>query len=657
MRGMIRKIVLGISMAAVLFTSIPVPAHAEAKSVDILFIHDLHSYLDGYTSADRETGENQPTGGVARMKTVIDRKKAENPDTLLLDGGDISMGTLYQTLVQTEAVELRMLGRLGFDATTFGNHDFDYGSEPLADMYRVAAASDDPKLAFIVNNIDWTSDNAGSREIYEALQEYGLYQYIVLNRNGVKIAITGTLGVDAINCAPRCELTWLDPVEYTKQAVETIKAKENPDMIICLSHSGVDDDPEKSEDEILAKEVPDLDVIISGHTHTVLDEPRIVGNTTIASCGCYGYYLGSCQFEQNADGRWTCTDYENIELDDSVPEDPDILASLDEFSEHIDDQYTNNYGYDSDEVVAVNNITFESVDDMYFVHTEHRLGNYMSDAYRYAVNTTPSGKEHPADIGVCPSGTVRDTYYEGEITAADIFRSFSLGSGADGSVGYPIISLYLTGAELRNVAEIDATVSDLMTSARLYFSGLCLKFNPHRMVLNKTEDCWLTAGIKSDERVEIEDDKLYRVVTDLYSGEMLGQVNSMSYGLLAVVPKDENGVPYENLEDAIVYKADGSELKTWEALAMYMESFDRGADGEPRFDAYYAETHGRKVVDESRSLSSLLSSPNKFFFMIVGAVLVVILLIVLIVLLIVKLIKVIVRSVKKKRNAQSEKKE
>ncbi len=647
MKQMVRRIITAILAIMTLLTAMPVPVHAEAKSVDIMFIHDMHSYLDGYTTMDRFTGENKQIGGVARMKTAIDRQKAKNPDTLLLDAGDIAMGTLYQTLFETDAVEIRMLGRLGFDATTFGNHDFDYGSKPLADMFRAATASGDPRPAFVVNNIDWNSDNAGAQDIYAALQEYGLDRYVVVNKGGVKIAITGSLGIDAINCAPRCELNWLDPVEYCKQTVAEIKEKENPDMIICLSHSGVDPDPSKSEDEILATAVPDIDVIISGHTHTVLDEPIIVGNTTIASCGCYGYYIGNLRFEQNGNGRWNCAYYNNQELDSSIPEDPQILEDLKMFSDNIDSKYMNQYGYDANQVIAVNDIPFDSVDDMYFVHTEHRLGNYMSDAYRYAVNTTPSGKEHLADVGVTPSGTIRDTYYIGEITAADVFRSFSLGSGPEGTVGYPIISLYLTGKELKTVSEVDASVSDLMTSARLYFSGLSFEFNPHRMILNKVKDTWLTDGIASDGRVEIEDDRLYRVVTDLYSGEMLGQVNSMSFGLLAVVPKDENGVPYENLEDAIVYKADGTELKTWESLAMYMQSFDQNADGIPQFDSYYAETHNRKVVDDSRSIGSILSSPNKFFFMIIGIVLVVILIIVLLVVLVIKIVKAIRKAVKK----------
>ena len=91
----------------------------ESEGVQILFTHDMHSRLDEFKS------EEEMIGGVARLKTAIDAKKAENDATFVLDGGDFSMGTLFQTIFETQAAELTMLGRLGYDATTFGNHEFD----------------------------------------------------------------------------------------------------------------------------------------------------------------------------------------------------------------------------------------------------------------------------------------------------------------------------------------------------------------------------------------------------------------------------------------------------------------------------------------------------------------------------------------------------
>ena len=218
-----------------------------------------------------------------------------------------------------------------------------------------------------------------------------------------------------------------------------------------------------------------------------------------------------------------------------------------------------------------------------------------------------------------------------------VYNSFSLGTGKDGLAGYPLISAYLTGKELKTVAEVDASISDFMTIARLYCSGMNFTYNPHRMILNKVTDCYLTG--KDGEREEIQDDKLYHVVTDLYTGRMLGSVLDKSYGLISIVPKDKNGNSIENLEDYAVM--DGKkELKAWAAIAEYMQSFeDTDKDGIANVPEYYETTHGRKVVDESRNVIDLVKNPNKFSVMIVGIVLVLILIIILLVVLIRKLIK------------------
>ena len=157
------------------------------------------------------------------------------------------------------------------------------------------------------------------------------------------------------------------------------------------------------------------------------------------------------------------------------------------------------------------------------------------------------------------------------------------------------------------------------------------------MILNKVTDCYLTDA--DGERVEIQDDKLYHVVTDLYTGQMLGSVMDMSYGLLEITPKDKDGNPIENLEDQAIMEGD-KELKAWDAIARYMQSFDdTDGNGIPNVPEYYETTHGRKVVDDSRNIIDLVKNPNKFSVMIVGIVLVLILIIVLLVVLIRKLIK------------------
>jgi hypothetical protein len=268
--------------------------------------------------------------------------------------------------------------------------------------------------------------------------------------------------------------------------------------------------------------------------------------------------------------------------------------------------------------------------DLGTLHTELNLGSIIADAYAYAVDNADTGDDAPVMVAVAPAGTIRDTYPLGNITVENVFNSFSLGIGEDGIPGYPLINVYLTGEELKLVAEIDSSISDLMTTARLYTAGLYWHYNPNRMLLNKATEVFLID--RDGNRIELEDDKLYRVVTDFYSSQMLGGVTDMSFGLLSLVPKYADGTPIERYENAVI-KVDGKELKAWQAIAQYMQSFeDTDGDGTPNVPQTYASAEGRKVVEESTKLGDLLKNPNKFFFMIIGIVLVLILIIVLIIL-------------------------
>lgn len=623
-----------------LMTGMQVWAKTEPKQLDILFTHDTHSHLNSFTTI--VNGEKKEAGGFAKLKTLINEHKKVNPDTLVLDGGDFSMGTLIQTVYDTEAAELRMLGQIGCDVTTLGNHEFDYQSKGLADMLNVAKNSGDTVPSLVLCNVDWDAMeeaglSEGQKQIQSAFEKYQVRDYVVVQKGNIKIAVLGVFGKDALVCAPTCELVWKDPVKAAKQTVEKIKKKEKVDMIACVSHSGTWDDADKSEDEILAKEVPDIDLIISGHTHSQLDKPIQHGNTYIVSCGEYGKNLGTISMTQKDDGRWKATSYELIPVSDEVNPDETTQAKIDALMDTVDINYLAKFGYTRKEVLAENDIEFNSLDEMGTKHEELNLGDIISDAYVYAVENSDNYDGDPVDVAVVPSGTVRDTYAKGEITVESVYNSFSLGIGKDGLVGYPLISAYLTGKELKLVAEIDASISDFMTIARLYCSGLNFNFNPHRMILNKVTDCYLTG--QDGKREEIQDDKLYHVVTDLYTGQMLGSVMDISYGLLSIIPKDKEGNPIEDLEEYAIME-ENQELKAWVAIARYMQSFDdTDGDGIANVSEYYATTHGRKVVENSRNLVQLLKNPNKFFMLMIGIITVAVLIVLLLIFFIRKVLR------------------
>ena len=634
----ILSLVLCVVLSFGLFAGF-VSADETEKSVDVMFVHDTHSHLNPFATV--EDGTTQILGGFAKLKTLINEQKAKNPDTLLLDAGDFSMGTLIQAVYEEEASEIRMLGELGIDVATLGNHEFDYKASGIANMMNNAVASGDPIPAMVLCNVDWegmeakglTDDQAMLKAAFDNI---GMKDYVMVEKNGVKIAVLGIIGIDSIACIPNPPLDFIDPVEAVKATVAHIKANEEADMIVCVSHAGTWEDEEKSEDEILAKNVPELDLIISGHTHTKLDEAIVHGSTYIVSVGEYGKYLGNLNLTQNSDGRWTLNRYEPITVGENIVPDPATQDKVNALMDMVDSKYLEQFGLTKDEILCENDVEFCPQSDLSEKHTELNLGSIIADSYTYAAEQI-LGKGTVA-ASVAPSGTIRDSYPLGNITTEIVFNSFSLGIGEDGIPGYPLIGVYLTGAELKTAAEIDSTVSDLMTTARLYTDGLYWHYNPNRMLLNKATDVFLVNG--DEQREELVDDQLYLVVTDFYSSQMLGNVTKMSYGLLSIVPKFADGTPIERYEDAVLKDADGNELKAWTAIANYMKSMeDTDGNGIPNMDEKYAKEEGRKVVEDSKNILDLVKNPNKFFFIIIGLIVVVIAIFVGIILLIRKVVK------------------
>lgn len=627
-----------------------VQAAKEGQEIHVVFTHDLHSHLESFwTELD---GEEQELGGFARLKTFVDEARAEDEGTLVLDGGDFSMGTLYQTVYESQAAELRMLGFLGVDVTTMGNHEFDYRTVGLNHMLQSAIKSKDALPNFVLCNVDWEatledSSREGHKDLVQlkdTFQEYGIQDYVMLEKNGIRIAVVGVFGRDALACAPTCQLIFQDPVEAVKETVASIKEKEEADMIVCVSHGGTWEEESQSEDEILAKEVPELDLIISGHTHSTLSQPIVHGDTAIVSCGEYGMRAGKLTLTQKSDGRWSVTDYQVPGMTADISEDEEALNKIRELGATIDSDYLAQFGYTQEQVLIYNPWKNPQLRDIYAQHQERPYCNLLSDSYLYALNRLPQYEEKPVQVAVVPTGVIRDVFAENSnLRVADVFNVFSLGIGADGVPGYPLVDVYLTGRELKTAAEVDASISPMMDTAQLFISGLSYTYNPHRLILNKVTDITLM-DLKGNVE-ELEDDKLYRVVADLYSGQMLSAVSDKSFGILSITPKDANGNVIEDLEQHIVHDQEGREVKAWASVAQYLQYLS--AEHEGQIPEYYKESHGRKIVEDDSSIGALIRHPNKIAIAIVAILLAVILILVLILVLIVRLIK---RRRRKKRS-------
>lgn len=616
-------LVMLLALALSLSVSQVWAADETAEEITILYTHDMHSSF-----LPKEGPDGHSRGGYARLKTLIDEQKEEHPNALVLDGGDFSMGSLFQTAYSTSALELRAMGQMGYDVTTFGNHEFDYRASGLADMLYAAVDSGDPLPAIVDANYLPPQED---EETWDALYTYGVQDYRILERGGVPYVIFGITGVDSDECAPMSGMELHDPVETAKRVVKEATEKcqtaygEDP-VIICLSHSGTEKG--KGEDYELAQKVDGIDVIISGHTHTTLEQPIEVHDTYIVSAGENSKNLGVLTLTRTQDGV-ELKDSRLVPVDERVPEDPEMAAWIEEAKSQVEQDYLADFDLEFDQVLVDNPYQFDTVDEVYDTQHESTLGNLLADAYYWAGN---QASQDPVDVALTASGVIRDTFPKGPITVSQVFNVASLGIGADGVPGYPLISVYLTGKDLKNAIEVDASVPPLMSAAQLFYSGVGYSFNTNRMIFDKVDYAVLMreGGITEP----IVDDQLYHVVTGLYIGQMLGAVESSTFNILTVTPRDAQGNPIDisQLEDYILHDDEGNEVKEWYAIASYLKSMG----GE--MDQKYGQTDGRKLVYSSWNPVSLLKNAGLPTFVAILALIIVVVLLVLVVVLVRKFI-------------------
>ena len=635
----------------------------ETNVTTILFTHDLHSHF-----LPQSTAEGGESGGYARLKTVIDGERAMNPDALLVDGGDFSIGSLIQTLYTTQAAELRTMGAMGYDAVAIGNHEFDHKGTGFAEMLNSAKAAQTAAMGLLTDsqypprnleayqaqygpltlalpalleaNYAPADDNPDRAFIRSAMENYGVTDCVTLERGGVTYGLFGLMGVDSDECAPTSGFTRTDAAKAAKRCVETLKG-EGAEIIVCLSHSGTGDSLASSEDEELAKAVDGIDVIVSGHTHSTLAEPLVVNDTYIVSSGPYCQNLGSLTFSWDGSGQKRLLDYRLIPIDETVAEDPEIAGLVEQWKDMVGETYLARYGLTYDEVLTHSDYDLNTPASA--VQENNGLGTLVSDAFLWADRTLNAAyADSPHTVSVTADGVLRANLPAGDLTVAMAFDVLSMGVGEDGTSGFPLVAVYLTGKELKAAMEVDASVTPIMPAAQLYMSGAKYAFNTKRMFFNRVYDAALT-DVTFDESgtgnaYEIDDNALYRVVTGMYSAQMLGTVKSKSMGLLSLEPKQANGTPVTDFADCILYDANGNELKEWYALAAYLEQF--GEDGLP--DRYADPANGCKQVSDSFAPGQLLAGWNGITWVVLG-----------IVLLILTLILLLIRSLRRRSGGKS----
>ena len=377
---------------------------------------------------------------------------------------------------------------------------------------------------------------------------------------------------------------------------------EGCDVIICLSHSGINKDKKggwTGEDVKLAQKVKGIDLIISGHTHILLKEPLVVNGVPIVGVGDNGRFVGRIELLAG-NGSVKLDRYEAIPVDDKIKSQSEIQTAIVAQQEKINEAILNPLGmtYNMPVAIAPYTVIYDEFGDA----AGSNLGGLVADAIYYYTNSEGPG----TDIAIVAAGVLRDPIQPGVQSVADIFRAMSLGSGNDKVPGYALSKLWCTGKELKNIAEILIFLSASTPSNFPYYSHLRLEYDPDGGLFNKVRKIELTdrEGNVTEVNTSKKDTKLYSIVANSYLVDNLPLIKKKTFGLISVIPKDKEGIPVTDFGKAVVdfntSMAGLQEGKEWLALVKYLQQFDPAEEGGlPVIPPYYKNPE-RSLVKVSR---------------------------------------------------------
>ncbi|KAF2638719.1 5`-nucleotidase protein-like protein [Massarina eburnea CBS 473.64] len=422
-------------------------------NISFFHVNDVHSHLDEYSSSgtDCTRPERGCFGGYARIKTVIDQQRAKYEDSLWLNVGDEFQGTLFYTYYGGEKIA-ETLNQLGFDAMTLGNHEFDGGDDKLGD--------------FLANltNIPIVSANIHSTnpKLNKTIKPYHIFPDKGLAIIGVTTDTTPGIS------KPGAETTFSDAIEAVQNAIDEIKATTNITRIAAITHIGYD------KDQKLAAAVSGLQLIMGGHSHTLLGDtegaegayPTIVTNLDgdevfIVTAYRWGEYIGYIDVTYDTNGKILAYHGAPTHLTNTTSQDPHLQTQIKEWKKPFEAFAA--------EVLGSTNVV---LDQSTCQQKECLLGNFMADAmYEYRKTASEN-----ISFALINAGGVRATIDEGNITRGEVLTSFPFGNA--------IVELSLEGAALWDVLEgivskVNVANGKEVTSFLQVSKGITIRYNPN----------------------------------------------------------------------------------------------------------------------------------------------------------------------------------
>lgn len=582
------------------------------KTFTILHTNDMHSSFIGMAPAADYTpfklNNDGTRGGYARLASLIaKRRKSRNAHgpVLVLDAGDFSMGTAFGAATRETGGELRLMGKMGYDATTFGNHEFDLGPDGLGLAISVAAkAGRIPTV--LASNSSFAADDAKLADLQHLSKEGLVRRYQVIERGGIRFGLFGVLGKEAIFYTTGGAVLFDDAIEMAKEIVRILRETEKVDVVIALSHGGLKKDADgrysDGDDVQLAKAVPGIDVVVGGHSHTALREAIIVnGHTPVVQTGKYGENLGELVISLDGD-KLTVESYQLYAIDDSVAGDQAIAAEIDKLKKTVSGAVFASRGYRIDQPLAI--APQDLPNTFTDIAASTLLANLCTDAFRQATQ---------ADIGFTVNGLMRAGLIKGKTgvqTVYDVFSVAPLGAGAvDTTAGSALVTGYLTGQELKHLLEF--LLVDNPAHPGEYFpraSGMKFRYDlsrPRFDVVTAIELGDLDRGYQAID-ISGKEGKLYSLSCPLYLGLIIMAIPKYTKGKLSLTPKNKAGQPLKSRVEALdapidnntpyllpprgaldqgsvatgTGKGAGAEIKEWQAIMDHLRKLPIKRKGE-----------------------------------------------------------------------------
>jgi 5'-nucleotidase/UDP-sugar diphosphatase len=528
------------------------------KTFTILHTNDIHSNLIGMGPASDYTpftlNDDKTRGGFARLATLIaarkDARKSQGP-VLILDAGDYSMGTAFAAATRETGSELQLLSLMGYDATTFGNHDFDLGPDGTAQA--IAAAAKAGRVPMVVaSNTDFSASDETLVGLQRLAKDGLVRRHFVIERGGIRFGFFGLLGKEAQFYTDGAgAVKFSDAVESAGEMVKILRETEKVDVIIALSHGGMEKGKDgrftDGEDVRLPKAVPGIDIVIGAHSHTELFEPVMANDRTpVVQTGKYCENLGELVITLDGD-KLTVEFYKLYPIDDTIAGDRAIADEIDGFKKTVTEVAFASRGYSIDQPLAV------APRDIPNTFTDIAAGtilaNFCTDAFR---------NETKADIGFTANGMMCAGLTRGKSgvqTVYDVFSVAPLGAGVvDKTAGSTLVTAYFTGLELKHLLEF--LLIDNPAHPGEYFpraSGMRFHYDTSRPkfdVVTAIELGDLDRGYRAID-ISGKDERLYSLSCPLMLGMILAAIPKYTKGKLPLVPKNKDGQPLKSKVEAL----------------------------------------------------------------------------------------------------------